>query len=47
MLGSIINHRRWNWAAVGKHPSAKDYIRIGGASALLNAVAEWSAMGVS
>ena len=45
MLGSIIQNRKWNWAAVGKHPSAKDYIRIGGGSALLDAVAQWSANG--
>ena len=45
MLGSIIHSRGWNWAAVGKHPSAKDYIRFGGASPLLDAVAEWSANG--
>lgn len=45
MLGSIIGNSKWNWAAVGKHPSAKDYIRIGGASPLLDAVGEWSANG--
>jgi type VI secretion system protein VasJ len=44
MLG-ITNNRRWNWAAMGKHPAAKDYIRIGGRSSLLEAVAAWSAKG--
>jgi type VI secretion system ImpM family protein len=36
---------RWNWVAVGKHPAAKDYIRFGGVSPLLDAVARWSAKG--
>lgn len=45
MLGSIIKRRSWNWAAIGKHPAAKDYIRIGGTSPLIEAVAEWAAKG--
>jgi len=45
MLGSIIGSNKWNWAAVGKHPSAKDYIRIGGTTPLMDAVAQWSAAG--
>lgn len=44
MLG-IITKSRWHWAAVGKHPAAKDYIRIGARSSLLDAVAAWSANG--
>ncbi|MGD9369115.1 MAG: type VI secretion system-associated protein TagF [Desulfobacteraceae bacterium] len=42
MLGSIIQNRKWNWIAAGKHPVAKDYIRFGGPSPLLDAVAKWS-----
>jgi type VI secretion system protein VasJ len=45
MLGSIIQLRKWHWVAVGKHPVAKDYIRFGGQSALLDAVAKWLANG--
>jgi type VI secretion system protein VasJ len=45
MLGSIIHNRKWHWIAVGKHPVAKDYIRFGGASPLLDAVARWSDKG--
>jgi type VI secretion system ImpM family protein len=45
MLGSITHNHRWTWAAVGKHPSAKDYIRLGGASPLLDAVAQWFSHG--
>lgn len=44
MLG-ISNKSHWNWTAVGKHPAAKDYIRIGARSSLLDAVAAWSANG--
>ncbi len=44
MLG-ITKKPHWNWAAVGKHPAAKDYIRIGSRSSLIDAVADWSAKG--
>jgi type VI secretion system protein VasJ len=44
MLG-ITKRSHWNWTAVGKHPAAKDYIRIGNRSSLLDAVAAWSANG--
>jgi type VI secretion system protein VasJ len=44
MLGVTAKHR-WNWVAMGKHPAAKDYFRIGGRSSLIDAVAAWSAKG--
>jgi len=45
MLGSIIKGRTWCWAAVGKHPVAADYIRLGNSTSLLDAVADWVAKG--
>jgi type VI secretion system protein VasJ len=45
MLARLIGGRRWHWTAVGKHPSAKDYIRVGATSPLLEAVAQWSDSG--
>ncbi len=45
MLGSIINNRSWSWAAVGKHPAAADYIRLGAESPLMGAVADWVTKG--
>jgi type VI secretion system protein VasJ len=29
MLGRITSDRRWQWAAYGKHPSVRDYFRLG------------------
>jgi type VI secretion system protein VasJ len=29
VLGITRTERRWQWAAYGKHPSAKDYLRLG------------------
>jgi type VI secretion system ImpM family protein len=45
MLGSIIKGRTWCWVAVGKHPAAADYIRLGDSTSLLDAVADWVAKG--
>ncbi len=45
MLGSVIKGRSWCWAAVGKHPAAADYIRLGDSSSLLDALADWVAKG--
>jgi type VI secretion system ImpM family protein len=45
MLGSLGRSRRWCWAAVGKHPAAMDYIRLGDPSPLLDALADWAAKG--
>lgn len=41
MLGEITRDQKWNWVAAGKHPVARDYIRLGGHSALMDAVAKW------
>jgi type VI secretion system ImpM family protein len=45
MLGSVSKGSSWCWAAVGKHPAATDYIRLGDPSALLDALADWAAKG--
>ena len=45
MLGSLIKGPTWCWAAVGKHPVAADYIRLGSSTSLLDAVADWVAKG--
>lgn len=45
MLGSVIKGRSWRWTAVGKHPAAADYIRLGDSSSLLDALADWVAKG--
>ena len=45
MLGSLIKGPTWCWAAVGKHPVAADYIRLGNSTSLLDAVADWVAKG--
>jgi len=45
MLGSVIKGRYWSWTAVGKHPAAADYIRLGDSSSLLDALADWVAKG--
>lgn len=41
----MIKGRSWCWTAVGKHPAAADYIRLGGSSSLMDAVADWAAKG--
>ncbi|MCP4745887.1 MAG: type VI secretion system-associated protein TagF [Desulfobacteraceae bacterium] len=45
MLGSLIKRRPWIWTAAGKHPAARDYIRLEGESSLLDALADWAAKG--
>lgn len=45
MLGSVAKGRTWCWAAVGKHPAAADYIHLGAASPLLDALSEWAVKG--
>lgn len=45
MLGSLKRRHPWNWAAIGKHPAAADYIRLGTTSPLIDAVADWTAKG--
>ena len=41
MLGSIKLENFWNWAACGKHPSAKDYFQVGSTEPLLMAFSDW------
>ena len=45
MLGSIIKRPGWNWSAAGKHPAARDYLRLGAPSPLMEALADWAAKG--
>lgn len=47
MLGSLRSApaQAWLWAAVGKHPAARDYIRLGADSPMTNVFAEWVAGG--
>ncbi len=45
MLAALRKSSAWNWAAIGKHPVAKDYIRIGTPSPLIEALGEWVANG--
>ena len=41
MLEKIKSERRWQWAAYGKHPAAKDYFKIGHEFPLLNSFSGW------
>ena len=41
MLGHIKSGRTWTWAAFGKHPSARDFIRTGRESPLVSGFANW------
>ncbi len=41
MLGLIRSERRWQWAAYGKHPSAKDYFKVGQYFPLLDSFLDW------
>lgn len=41
MLGSVGETGIWRFAAVGKHPVAKDYFRIGDTNSMVNGFAEW------
>jgi len=41
MLEKIRSERRWQWAAYGKHPAAKDYFKIGQDFPLLNSFSGW------
>lgn len=41
MLETIRSERRWQWAAYGKHPAAKDYFKIGHDFPLLNSFSGW------
>jgi type VI secretion system protein VasJ len=41
MLEGLRSERRWQWAAYGKHPAAKDYFKVGQEFPLLNSFSEW------
>ena len=41
MLGLVKSKRSWNWAALGKHPVARDYFRVGSENPILKAFSEW------
>ena len=41
MLGTVKTENEWNWFASGKHPVARDYIRIGRTDSVVNAIAQW------
>lgn len=47
MLGALRGSpaRGWQWAAAGKHPAARDYIRLGPGSPMVNGFADWVAGG--
>jgi type VI secretion system protein VasJ len=41
VLGALDPPEGWRFAAFGKHPWAKDYIRLGSATPLLEGIADW------
>jgi type VI secretion system protein VasJ len=41
MLERLRSERRWQWAAYGKHPAARDYFKIGQEFPLLNSFSGW------
>lgn len=41
MLGVTKAERRWQWAAYGKHPSARDYLRLGQYFPMGRSFADW------
>ncbi len=41
MLGSLRSNKDWVWAAFGKHPVARDFIRLGSDVPLFNAFCTW------
>ena len=45
MLGSVKHKAGWIWYAGGKHPAAKDFLKIGPRDRLLQAFADWVAGG--
>ena len=45
MLGSVKHKAGWVWYASGKHPAAKDFLEIGPRDPLLQAFADWVAVG--
>ncbi|GAM09415.1 hypothetical protein OR1_01693 [Geobacter sp. OR-1] len=47
MLGLTAPVQKWVWSASGKHPVAKDFLRIGPATAIGIGLSEWVAKGVA
>lgn len=47
MLGLILSGQQWCWCASGKHPVAKDFIRLGRMFPLAVGMAEWVDKGYS
>jgi type VI secretion system protein VasJ len=43
----IKPERRWQWAAFGKHPAARDYFRLGQSFPLMGRFSEWIEQGYS
>jgi type VI secretion system protein VasJ len=41
VLGAVTVPEGWRFAAFGKHPGAKDYIRLGSATPILAGIADW------
>jgi type VI secretion system protein VasJ len=41
VLGALIAPEGWRFAAFGKHPGAKDYIRLGSTTPMLSGIADW------
>jgi type VI secretion system protein VasJ len=45
MLGKVKPKAGWIWYADGKHPAAKDFLKIGPREPLLQALIDWAAAG--
>jgi type VI secretion system protein VasJ len=41
VLGALVALQGWRFAAFGKHPGAKDYIRLGSTTPMLEGIADW------
>jgi type VI secretion system protein VasJ len=41
VLGTIDNGRKWQWAAFGKHPTAKDFFRLGEKTPFFDGLFRW------
>jgi len=41
VLGSVTASEGWRFAAFGKHPGAKDFIRLGSTTPMLEGIADW------
>lgn len=41
MLGAVESPQRWQWVALGKHPAARDFFRLGPDIAMAGGFSEW------